>query len=1012
MASCDLAYEEDYAAWKAGVFETPQFLSAAGAAQAAPAEAPRGPAFDKAHPFMATLLHVERLSGQGSAKAVNHVEISLAGGGADLDYRAGDALGVWPVNCGAEVAALLAATGFAGSERVLLKAGPATLRAALLSRLDLATVTPAAAQVWGIAAEPGAQLIDLLARGIPGLTPQGLVDGLRPLQPRLYSIASGPSAHPGEVHLTVGEVHYALATPRKGCASTYLGNRLAPGSPVGVYLHRSERFHLPADDVPAIMIGPGTGIAPFRAFLEEREARRAAGDNWLFFGDRHAEHDFLYRDRIAGWSASGLLTRASFAWSRDGAEKVYVQDLIRAEGAAVLGLAREGRGGVRVRRRGADGRRRGPRAPRRGLRARRPRRGGGGGLPRGSSGGRGAICGTCTSGRRPARSGPCSPAGAGGARDRGGTQQVEEHRGMGFERVTDVEIGLRLGNLVEHGPEDGEGDRRAEDEVREADGVERTERPAGDARGDDVAHHLPHRLDEPVVEAARDLRHDPRGLGHDRGHAAGGGVHAGAVDHRHGASDAGLVIERGVARDGPHLGGVVGQPGADGGDEQRLLGREMVVERCLLQAAGSGDVAHRRARVALRQEVLRGARRERSLSAPSIVHRQFSFALPDGRVITKALRPIGRETPRGCGRMFRITRPVGRTACRALALAAAAALWSGAGAAQDLAPSGVEKPAPSVKLVTATADGAADSRTFFGRIAARETVDLSFEVGGHLVELPVTEGRPVAQGTLVARLELGKFERAVEQAEIALAQAERAVARAETLARSNVASEVQAQDARTARDAAEVTLREVQAALEDATLTAPFDGLVAARLTPNFSNVATGQPIVRLHDMSEVRVEIDVPERLFQAAAPARVEWTGTLPQVEGPVPLTLAEYDAQTSSIGQTFRVSLALPDLDIPTLIPGASMNVTATAPGEAAAGVALPATALLPGADRVARVMIFSEGRVRSVPVEVVSLTGTDLRVRGLPDGARVVAVGGHLLTDGQEVREYRGLSVQER
>ena len=240
VAACDLAYEDDYAAWKTAVFETPQFASAAGASVGPAVPEPAGPVFDKAHPFMGTLLHVERLSGPGSSKSVNHIEISLAGGGADLDYRAGDALGVWPVNCGSEVAAILAAGDFSGAEQVVLKTGPSTLRAALLSRLDLTVVTPATAQAWGMTPDPAAQLIDVLGDGGASPTPQDLVDGLRPLQPRLYSIASGPSAHPGEVHLTVGEVHYDLATPRKGCASTYLGNRLTAGSPVGVYLHRSE----------------------------------------------------------------------------------------------------------------------------------------------------------------------------------------------------------------------------------------------------------------------------------------------------------------------------------------------------------------------------------------------------------------------------------------------------------------------------------------------------------------------------------------------------------------------------------------------------------------------------------------------------------------------------------------------------------------------------------------------------------------------------------------------------
>ena len=334
----------------------------------------------------------------------------------------------------------------------------------------------------------------------------------------------------------------------------------------------------------------------------------------------------------------------------------------------------------------------------------------------------------------------------------------------------------------------------------------------------------------------------------------------------------------------------------------------------------------------------------------------------------------------------------------------------------DLGPSGVALPVPSVKLVEAGPNETGARRSFFGRIAARETVDLSFEVGGHMVGLPVTEGRPVVAGEVVARLEQGPFERAVERAAVALAQAERVVERTERLAAQNVGSEVQAEDARTARDLAAVALRDAEAALDDATLVAPFAGLVAARLTPQWSNVAPGQPILRLHDLSEVRVEIDVPERLFVSGDPEEVAWTGTLPQVDGPITLRLAEFDAQTGSVGQTFRVSLALPAMNLPTLIPGASMTVVAAAADPAASGVPLPATALLPGADRGARVMVYEpagegEGRVRAVAVEVASDGGTDLRVTGLPVGAQVVAIGGHLLSDGQAVRPYRGLSVEE-
>ncbi|MEM8849372.1 MAG: efflux RND transporter periplasmic adaptor subunit [Pseudomonadota bacterium] len=334
----------------------------------------------------------------------------------------------------------------------------------------------------------------------------------------------------------------------------------------------------------------------------------------------------------------------------------------------------------------------------------------------------------------------------------------------------------------------------------------------------------------------------------------------------------------------------------------------------------------------------------------------------------------------------------------------------------DLSPSGQPVSIPSVKLVEAGAMQDVPTRSFFGRIAARETVDLSFEVGGRLTEFPVIEGTRITSGDLVARLEPGSFDRAVEQAALALAQAERAVARANRLMENNVGSEVQAEDAVTARDLADVALRDALAAQADATLYAPFDALVASRLAAQFSNVEPGEPILRLHDMSEVRVEIDVPERLFQLAGTGGIAFEGVLPQVVDPIPLDLVEFDAQTGTVGQTFRVSLRLPALEIDTLIPGSSMTVRAVVQTGGPDGITLPATAIQSGADRSASVVIYEpsdedRGIVRAVTVQVRSTSGTDLVVDGLPDGTLVVAVGGHLLSDGDVVRPYRGLSVQE-
>ncbi|WP_319413668.1 flavodoxin domain-containing protein [uncultured Cohaesibacter sp.] len=335
LVKCDVAYDDDYAVWKGKVFGTEAFASAAGSAQA-PEPEEAGPRFDKNHPFLATLLASDCLNGEGSAKSVNHIEISLAGGGEDLDYCVGDSLGVWPVNDAALVNAILKASGFTGKETVEMKDGACKLRSALLTRLDIVTAIPSTLEKWNVERPfADAHILDLLVSGVEALSPQKLVEGLRPLQPRLYSIASSPKKHPGEVHLTVGEVHYEMdGRKREGVASLFLGKRLAVGGSLGVYVQRSGHFHLPEnDDIPVIMIGPGTGIAPFHAFLEEREMRNAKGRNWLFFGDQHQQSDFLYKQELKGWEESGFLTNLSLAWSRDGEEKVYVQHLIEKDGA-------------------------------------------------------------------------------------------------------------------------------------------------------------------------------------------------------------------------------------------------------------------------------------------------------------------------------------------------------------------------------------------------------------------------------------------------------------------------------------------------------------------------------------------------------------------------------------------------------------------------------------------------------------------------------------------------------
>ena len=301
------------------------------------AEAEEDPTYHRDNPFPAPLLSVRRLSADGSAKEVNHIEFSLEGSG--LSYEAGDALGVVAQNDPDLVADVLAALGQRGDETVTTPAGECPLRTALLDHLDLGKpptellaalkVDPAAAPhhvLDTLHAAPNSRISNSKSQ-IP-LSPSEFVAALRPLQPRLYSISSSPKAHAGQVHLTVGAVRYELnGRPRKGVASTFLAERAQGTGKVGVYVHTNRGFRPPSSgDTPMIMVGPGTGIAPFRAFLGERRATGATGKNWLFFGDQKEATDFLYRDELLGFHADGFLTRLDLAWSREQSAKVYVQN--------------------------------------------------------------------------------------------------------------------------------------------------------------------------------------------------------------------------------------------------------------------------------------------------------------------------------------------------------------------------------------------------------------------------------------------------------------------------------------------------------------------------------------------------------------------------------------------------------------------------------------------------------------------------------------------------------------
>jgi sulfite reductase (NADPH) flavoprotein alpha-component len=298
------------------------------------------PAYTRNRPFEATINELINLNGTGSSAETYHVELSLEGSG--IAHEPGDALGIVPENDPALVEDILTLTGLSGD---------AAVRVALSEAQDITTLTrpqieayatltgsnqlkalatdPDALKAW----LPGRQVIDLFETAPMKLDAATLGSLLRPLPGRLYSIASSRAYAEDEAHLLVSAVRYEThGRPRSGVASVDIAERRRAGGPLKVYLKPNPHFRLPADpDQAVIMIGPGTGVAPFRAFMQQREATGAGGRNWLFFGNRHFTHDFLYQLEWQDWKAAGLLTRIDTAFSRDQREKIYVQHRIWEE---------------------------------------------------------------------------------------------------------------------------------------------------------------------------------------------------------------------------------------------------------------------------------------------------------------------------------------------------------------------------------------------------------------------------------------------------------------------------------------------------------------------------------------------------------------------------------------------------------------------------------------------------------------------------------------------------------
>jgi sulfite reductase (NADPH) flavoprotein alpha-component len=319
------------------------------AAVAAAPDAAAMPGRSRDNPATATLLSRRQLNKQGSEKETWHIEFDLSESG--LDYTVGDSFGVFPTNDPALVDAVIKALGAPPDFPI----GGRPLRDVLIDSVSLSPAPDMLFQLFSyitggdrrqkaralsVGEDPDgdAASLDVLAvlEKFPGVRPdpEAFIESLEPLQPRLYSISSSLKATPGRVTLTVDTVRYTIGKRRRlGVCSTCLADRLVPGAKVRVYVQKAHAFGLPADSsLPVIMIGPGTGVAPFRAFLQERGATKAPGRNWLFFGHQRSACDFFYEDEFKEMKASNVLTRLSLAWSRDGDQKIYVQDRMREVG--------------------------------------------------------------------------------------------------------------------------------------------------------------------------------------------------------------------------------------------------------------------------------------------------------------------------------------------------------------------------------------------------------------------------------------------------------------------------------------------------------------------------------------------------------------------------------------------------------------------------------------------------------------------------------------------------------
>ncbi|MCB5309363.1 NADPH-dependent assimilatory sulfite reductase flavoprotein subunit [Yersinia massiliensis] len=362
----DVEYQESAQQWRQQVVAAlqarvpAQSTAAVVATQSGAVDEITSSPYSKTAPLTAQLSVQQKVTGRNSEKDVRHIEIDLGNSG--LRYQPGDALGVWFDNDPTLVEELLALLWLKGDELVSIDGQNMPLQQALISHLELTQNTTVIVDKYAalsrdetlialLADKPALQqyakntpIVDMVRQAPSDLNADQLVALLRPLTPRLYSIASSQAETETEVHITVGVVRYEIdGRPRTGGASGYLADRLAVDGDIRIFIEHNDNFRLPANpETPVIMIGPGTGIAPFRAFMQQREAIGATGKNWLLFGNPHFTEDFLYQVEWQRYVKDGLLTRIDLAWSRDQAHKIYVQDKLREQGAELWRWIQDG----------------------------------------------------------------------------------------------------------------------------------------------------------------------------------------------------------------------------------------------------------------------------------------------------------------------------------------------------------------------------------------------------------------------------------------------------------------------------------------------------------------------------------------------------------------------------------------------------------------------------------------------------------------------------------------------